>query len=99
MTMQMKKEDKYIELIVEGRIDSNTSGELQERILEALEENNHVVVDFGSVTYISSAGLRAILMGQKVASSKGKVMELSNVSEMVMEVLETVGFDKILVFK
>lgn len=99
MTMQMKNENDYVELIVEGRIDSNTSGALQEEILTLLEGDKHLVVDFGLVTYISSAGLRVLLMGQKAAVGKGKTMELAHVSEMVMEVLETVGFDKILSFK
>lgn len=99
MTIKMNSESDYIELTVVGRIDSNTSGELQVSLLEELEKTSRLVVDFSEVTYISSAGLRALLMGQKKATALGKKMEISNVSEMVMEVLETVGFDKILSFK
>lgn len=99
MEIQVISGESCVELAIEGRIDSNTSIELQERILEVVEQNEHVVINFSGVTYISSAGLRAILMGQKAASKKRGTMELTNVCAMVMEIFQTVGFDKILTFK
>ena len=46
--------------------------------------------------YISSAGLRALLIGQKTATSKGGSMKVTNVSDVVMNILELSGFAKIL---
>lgn len=85
----------YIRLIVDGRVDTNTSPQLQQAILSAFQKNNNIVVDFLNVPYISSAGLRALLIGQKTAKSKGGSMKLTNVSEMVMEILDTTGFAQI----
>ena len=49
-----------------------------------------------NVPYISSAGLRALLIGQKTAASKGGSMKLTNVSDVVMNIFEMSGFSKIL---
>lgn len=98
MTVQMKESSGVVEISIEGRIDSNTSLELQKVILDAVEKTDKILIDFEKVSYISSAGLRVILMGQKNISAKCGTMELSKVSEMVMQVFTTVGFDKILTF-
>lgn len=99
MTIQTKQEGNFTFIMIEGRIDSNTSNELQEKITETFTLTNQIVLDFKEVSYISSAGLRVLLMGQKTSSSKKGTMELDNVSEQVMKVLETVGFTKILTFR
>lgn len=88
--------ETYIRLLVEGRVDTNTSPQLQQAILNAFQKSKDVVVDFLNVPYISSAGLRALLIGQKTAASKGGSMKLTNVSEVVMNILEMSGFSKIL---
>lgn len=88
--------ESYVRLIVEGRVDTNTSPQLQQAILNAFQKSKDVVVDFLNVPYISSAGLRALLIGQKTAASKGGSMKLTNVSETVMEILNMTGFSKIL---
>lgn len=88
--------EQQIILSIEGRVDTVTSPELQSRILLAFQKMTHVVLDFKSVAYISSAGLRSLLMGHKTAASKGGSMVLHHVSEEVMEVLEITGFNSIL---
>lgn len=88
--------ESYIRLIVEGRVDTNTSPQLQTAILGAFQKKKDVVVDFLNVPYISSAGLRALLIGQKTAASKGGSMKLTNVADAVMNILDMSGFSKIL---
>ena len=86
----------HIRLMVDGRVDTNTSPQLQEAILNAFQKNKSVVVDFLNVAYISSAGLRALLIGQKTAASKGGSMKLTNIGSTVKQVLDMSGFSKIL---
>lgn len=86
----------YMRLIVDGRVDTNTSPHLQQAILTAFQKKSDVVVDFLNVSIISSAGLRALLIGQKTAESKGGSMKLVNVNETVQSILEMTGFHKIL---
>ena len=88
--------ESYMRLLVDGRVDTNTSPQLQQAILNAYQKKKDVVVDFLNVPYISSAGLRALLIGQKTAASKGGSMKLTNVSDVVMNILEMSGFSKIL---
>lgn len=86
----------YSRIIVEGRIDTNTSPQFQQAILNTFQKDSNVVIDFLNVPYISSAGLRALLIGQKTATSKGGTMKLTNVGENVKDVLAMSGFDTIL---
>lgn len=88
--------ESYIRLIVEGRVDTNTSPQLQQAILSAFQKSKDIVIDFLNVSYISSAGLRALLIGQKTALSKGGSMRLTNLSDVVMNILEVSGFVNIL---
>ena len=88
--------ESYIRLIVEGRVDINTSPQLQQAILSAFQKSKDIVIDFLNVSYISSAGLRALLIGQKTALSKGGSMRLTNLSDVVMNILEVFSFVNIL---
>lgn len=86
----------YTRLIVDGRVDANTSPQLQQAILNAFVKDRNVVLDFLNVPYISSAGLRALLIGHKTAASKGGSMKLTNLCAAVSEVIHMSGFDSIL---
>jgi anti-anti-sigma factor len=96
MTISEFEEGNIAVLKIDGRVDTNTSPQLQEAILEKLKTAKHVRLDFTEVPYLSSAGLRALLLGHKQATSKGAVMELANPSAFVISVLKSVGFDKLL---
>ncbi|MCL2755235.1 MAG: STAS domain-containing protein, partial [Oscillospiraceae bacterium] len=54
------------------------------------------ILDFTGLQYVSSAGLRVFLMGEKAAKSKDITMKLVNVSADIMEVFEMTGFANIL---
>ena len=84
-----------ITIEIEGRVDTNTSPVLQNEILLSFQKLP-MVLDFEKTVYISSAGLRALLIGEKTAQSKQGSMVLKHVPEMVMSVLEMSGFAKIL---
>lgn len=86
----------YSRIIVDGRIDTNTSPQFQQAILNTFQKDINIVIDFLNVQYISSAGLRALLIGQKTALSKGGTLKLTNVGDIVKDVLAMSGFDTIL---
>ena len=86
----------YTRIILSGRIDTTSSAQFQQVILSTFQKDKHIVIDFLNVQYISSAGLRALLIGQKTATSKGGTMKLTNVGETVKDILEMSGFDSIL---
>jgi anti-anti-sigma factor len=51
------------------------------------------------VNYISSAGLRGLIIGQKTASSKNGHFTIINVTDPVKDILRVTGLDKALVIK
>lgn len=96
MTINTKCLNNQTIMEIEGRVDANTSPILQEKLLLCFQANNGIILDFDKVEYVSSAGLRALLIGQKTAVSKGGSLKLINVTQMVMSVFEMSGFAGIL---
>lgn len=80
---------------LEGRLDTNTSVELDAALSPVLDGINELVFDLGSLEYISSAGLRVLLSAHKNLSKKGG-MKVTNANEMIMEIFEVTGFADIL---
>ena len=98
--MIINKELNGNELIIklDGRLDTTTAPELENTINGEGESLKNLVLDFGGVNYISSAGLRVLLSAQKKMNVQGS-MELVNVSADVMDIFEMTGFADILVIK
>lgn len=76
-----------------GRLDSSSSPELERVVTDQLAAGvQRLVFDLSSLDYISSAGLRVILLaGKKMRASKGKLV-LVGLQDMVREVFDMSGF-------
>ena len=96
MNIVEEKTENGIILVLDGKIDKISSSVVQSAILTAVAKNSNLTIDFAKVDYISSAGLRALLLGQKSSAAKGGKMKLINVGESVLSILKLSGFDKIL---
>ncbi len=79
-----------------GRIDSNTAKAFEEKVLGAIDPAApQMVVDCAQLDYVSSAGLRVLLMAAKrVKAAKGK-LALSGLKPHVQEVFDVSGFSSI----
>ena len=78
-----------------GRIDNDTSPDFQSRLLSGLSAGTTVLVDFAAVEYISSAGLRALMMGSKQAkASKGR-LAVAALGPVVKEIFEISRFSMV----
>lgn len=82
-------------LILEGRLDTTTSPEVEKIVQEELSQIKELVFDFKDLDYISSAGLRVLLKAQKTMNKQGK-MTVRNINEMVRSVFEISGLDTVL---
>ena len=96
MRIKEKRNRDIITLEISGNLDTNSSAEFQEALLNGFRNANHVVLDLEECNYVSSAGLRVLLMGQKTAIAKKKTMKLINVTEVFMSVLEISGLVDVL---
>lgn len=95
MTITKNKNDNFLTLKLEGRLDTTTAPQLENELSENLDGVTELTIDFAELSYISSAGLRVLLATQKKMNKQGS-MKLVNVNEIVMEVFEITGFVDIL---
>ena len=89
------QQHKHCSLLgVEGKVDSYTAPELTKTI-EAENRDGHykIVIDFTKLTYMSSAGFRALLVGQRNCKryNRGEIV-LAAVPKNIMDALELTGF-------
>lgn len=96
MTINKTQTDGKLTFALEGRLDTTTAPQLQEVLIPSFEDAKDVNLDFSNLVYVSSAGLRVLLMGHKTAKEKEAVMTLSNISQEIMEVFEMTGFSEML---
>ena len=96
MKIDFLKNDEKLEVSLEGRLDTISAPEFESFLNGNYDANKSLVVNCEKLVYISSAGLRVLLIAQK--RSKGK-MKLTKVCELVMEVIEMTGFADILVIE
>lgn len=88
-------ENQKAVLALKGKLDTTTAPELDKTINEIIPDIKELVFDFADLQYISSAGLRVLLLAQKTMNNKGE-MKVCNVCETVMEIFEVTGFSDIL---
>ena len=86
---------KELTIAVEGEINSTTSRELEEVITKSLKGISVLVFDFAKLDYLSSAGLRVLLVAQKVMNAQGSMI-VKNSNPSVLEVFEITGFSSVL---
>lgn len=89
MKIDFNKNNGELTVVIDGRLDTTTAPELESFLGNNYEGTASLVFDCEKLIYISSAGLRVLLTAHK--RMKG-AMKLTNVSELVMEVLEMTGF-------
>ena len=96
MEVKFNKQDSTLTVAISGNIDTVTAPELDAKLQENLSDVKDLVLDFAAVDYISSAGLRVILMTNQLMEDVDGNMTVKNVNEDVRDVFEMTGFDSLL---
>lgn len=94
MKIEKNLEGKNLIIKLEGRLDTNTAPDLEKEV-KSIDGVENLIFDFIDLDYISSAGLRTILVIQKIMNNQG-TMKIKNVKDEVKEVFEITGFSKII---
>ena len=89
MEISKKVEGEKLTVKVSGRLDTNTAPELDAEL--KLDGFKAVVFDFAGLEYISSAGLRVLLLAKKSTMAAGQKMSIVNANDTVRGVLEITG--------
>ena len=96
MKITTNQNEENVTFIIEGRIDTLTSGELETAVQEYLECGKPIIFDMAGVDYVSSAGIRVIIQVQQNVGKENFL--LKNVPGNVMELFKMTGFQKVLNF-
>ena len=97
MQINVTKGQNVLIVSVEGRMDTVSAPEFQERMEDLLEQGETgILMDFGKLEYVSSAGLRSILVAAKKAKSLGGCVSCCSLQDMVRKVFDISGFTSML---
>ena len=97
MNITTREVDTVTVVSFEGNLDTNTAPEAEHRLNDLISGGaSKILVDFGALNYISSAGLRVLLATAKKLGAGGGKLRLHSLNETVREVFDMSGFSTIL---
>jgi len=89
-------QDQLVILAPKGRIDSITSTDLDAKISDLIARGfSKIIVDFSATDFVSSAGLRILLMKEKQLRNIHGYLILACMSDVIEEIFEVSGFSSI----
>ncbi len=89
-----KINNKITAILVSGRIDGKIAPDIQEEILPHIQENSQILLDMSSVDYLSSAGLRMLLILYRQATQHKASLVLVGMGEEIKDIMSITGFLK-----
>lgn len=96
MDVNLIRDDGVLTATVAGRIDSSNAHTFAEQITGAItDDDSAYVMDLAGLVYISSAGLRAVLMAAKTCRARKIKFVLCALADPVLNVFQVSGFDRI----
>ena len=85
-------------IAVIGELNTTTYQELEDVVKNSLNGIKKLVFDFKELEYISSAGLRVLLVSKKLMDQQGKLV-VKNANSSVKEIFDITGFTNVLDFE
>ena len=97
MQVCTERNESMIIASVMDRIDGTNAQEFQQSLLASIDSSvTGMVLDLSELSYISSAGLRVILLVAKALTRHNARLVACSLSDPIREVFEISGFDKII---
>ena len=95
--MEIARQDinGVMKVSLSGRLDAGSAVETEEEIGKVVDVNKKLILDLSGLEYISSAGLRVLLVAAKRIRRENGKMCLCELKETVLEVFEISGFSAI----
>ena len=95
--LEVEHEQNTLILKISGRIDGSNAGDFQSKVQESIpQDTGSVILDMNDLIYISSAGLRVILLLAKNLRSKKGKLAMCSVAGPVKDVFTISGFSAII---
>lgn len=92
MDFNVTKRGSAAVVIANGRLDSNSSAAFEEKLIKVIDTEPAIVLDMSGFSYVSSAGLRVLLMAAKKCRATGRKLALSGLTANVHMVFDISGF-------
>ncbi len=97
MEISTRKVNDVLVVDMVGRLVTQTSGYAYDEMVQiAKSGNSKVVLNLDKLEYVSSAGLRAILVAAKLLRASKGELKICHTNGMVKKVMETSGFNSLL---
>jgi anti-sigma B factor antagonist len=97
MNIKHRQVDGVTVVNLSGRLDSATSGDVMDQLNGPVNAGaTRLIVNLKDLTYISSAGLRSILVAAKMTKTLNGGMRLCEPNALVSKTLEVSGFDNLI---
>lgn len=92
METEVSRKGSVVIVSAGDRLDSNSSAAFQERLNKVIENEPSIVVDMSRFNYVSSAGLRVLLMAAKQCKAANRKLALCGLQPDVHMVFDISGF-------
>ena len=96
MNVNTRVDNNTLFIDLEGRLDTVTSQQLGELLKNKKRRNLDIDFNFEKLEYVSSAGLRILVLFKKEAQATNNKMVIRNINDVIREIFTVTGFDKIL---
>ena len=96
MEILKQLDNKELTLTLKGELNTATSPELDAAIEKDLKDNTSLIIDMAELTYLTSAGLRVLLVAQKLMNERKGQLLIRHCNDAIMEVFDITGFKNIL---
>lgn len=95
MQIASREQGDVIVFELQGRVDSNGAGQMDDALQNAITENHYqIILDMSDVSYINSAGLRTLADILTKCQANDGSLKLVALGPKVERVLKIIGFDK-----
>ena len=97
LTYETEEDQGVLIFRLDGRLDATSSPQLETTITQQIDGGQKkILLDFGRVDYLSSAGMRLLLsLTRRLSKEEGK-LAMCTINDDVMEIIKVAGFEKIL---
>lgn len=92
MDIQIEQDGNVTIIALNGDLNAHTTAKIQDEVLSATPPNSKVLLDMSNVKYMSSAGLRfLLLLSRQLGGQIGNIV-LTGLREEVQDVMSITGF-------
>lgn len=95
MEIKSYLKDGAVVFELNGKLDVNTAPKVQEQVMSSVVQECRLVLDMQKCDYVSSAGLRVMLVIVKQLTKVGGYGVIANLLEEVKDVMQMTGFDNL----